>query len=131
MQKNILIVDDGSDDGSFEKLKLISEAKKNFRLVRLTRNFGQQSAVFAGFRISQGEIVVQLDSDLQNPPEEIPKLLSALTDDIDLVTTIHKKRQDDLKEGNNPTNTDWKVESGIPLFKKKRSSKLAKLLEAR
>jgi undecaprenyl-phosphate 4-deoxy-4-formamido-L-arabinose transferase len=92
----ILIVDDGSDDGSFEKLKRISEADKIFRLVRLTRNFGQQSAVLAGFRISRGEIVVQLDSDLQNPPEEIPKLLAALTDDIDLVTTAHKKRQDDL-----------------------------------
>jgi len=66
------------------------------RLVRLTRNFGQQSAVLAGFRISRGDIVVQLDSDLQNPPEEIPKLLVALTDDIDLVTTVHKKRQDGL-----------------------------------
>ena len=92
----ILIVDDGSDDGSFEKLKRISETGKKFRLVRLTRNFGQQSAMLAGFRISRGEIVVQLDSDLQNPPEEIPKLLSAMTNDIDLVTTIHKKRQDGL-----------------------------------
>ncbi len=92
----ILIVDDGSDDGSFEKLKRIKEADKALRLVRLTRNFGQQSAVLAGFRISRGDIVVQLDSDLQNPPEEIPKLLVALTDDIDLVTTVHKKRQDGL-----------------------------------
>ena len=92
----ILIVDDGSDDGSFEKLKRIKEADKALRLVRLTRNFGQQSAVLAGFRISRGDIVVQLDSDLQNPPEEIPKLLVALTDDIDLVTTVHKKRQDRL-----------------------------------
>jgi undecaprenyl-phosphate 4-deoxy-4-formamido-L-arabinose transferase len=65
----ILIVDDGSDDGSFEKLKRIKEADKALRLVRLTRNFGQQSAVLAGFRISRGDIVVQLDSDLQNPPE--------------------------------------------------------------
>ena len=92
----ILIVDDGSNDGSFEKLKRISETGKKFRLVRLTRNFGQQSAMLAGFRISRGEIVVQLDSDLQNPPEEIPKLLSAMTNDIDLVTTVHKKRQDGL-----------------------------------
>ncbi|MBC8287088.1 MAG: glycosyltransferase [Nitrospinae bacterium] len=92
----ILIVDDGSDDGSFEKLKRISETDKIFRLVRLTRNFGQQSAVLAGFRMSRGEIVVQLDSDLQNPPEEIPKLLAALTENIDLVTTTHKKRQDGL-----------------------------------
>jgi undecaprenyl-phosphate 4-deoxy-4-formamido-L-arabinose transferase len=92
----IVIVDDGSDDGSFEKLKRIKETDEALRLVRLTRNFGQQSAVLAGFRMSQGDIVVQLDSDLQNPPEEIPKLLTALTDDIDLVTTVHKKRQDGL-----------------------------------
>ena len=92
----ILIVDDGSDDGSFEKLKRIKETDKALRLVRLTRNFGQQSAVLAGFRMSRGDIVIQLDSDLQNPPEEIPKLLTALTDDIDLVTTVNKKRQDGL-----------------------------------
>ena len=91
-----MIVDDGSDDGSFEKLKRIKETDEALRLIRLTRNFGQQSAVLAGFRMSQGDIVVQLDSDLQNPPEEIPKLLTALTDDIDLVTTVHKKRQDGL-----------------------------------
>ena len=92
----IVIVDDGSDDGSFEKLQRIKEAGGTMRLVQLTRNFGQQSAVLAGFRISRGKIVVQLDSDLQNPPEEIPKLLAALTRDIDLVTTVHKKRQDGL-----------------------------------
>ena len=92
----IVIVDDGSDDGSFEKLKRIKETDEALRLIRLTRNFGQQSAVLAAFRMSQGDIVVQLDSDLQNPPEEIPKLLTALTDDIDLVTTVHKKRQDGL-----------------------------------
>ena len=92
----ILIVDDGSDDGSFEKLKSIKETDTTLRLIRLTRNFGQQAAVLAGFRMSCGEIVVQLDSDLQNPPEEIPKLLSAMTEDIDLVTTTHKKRQDGL-----------------------------------
>ena len=92
----ILIVDDGSDDGSFEKLNRVREANQVVRLVRLTRNFGQQSAMLAGFRLSRGEIIVQLDSDLQNPPEEIPKLLDALTDDVDLVTTVHKKRRDGL-----------------------------------
>lgn len=92
----ILIVDDGSDDGSFEKLKRIKETDPTLRLIKLTRNFGQQAAVLAGFRLSRGEIIVQLDSDLQNPPEEIPKLLEAMTDEIDLVTTVHKKRQDGM-----------------------------------
>lgn len=92
----ILIVDDGSDDGSFEKLQSIKATGGTLRLIQLTRNFGQQAAVLAGFRISRGDIIVQLDSDLQNPPEEIPKLLAALTEDIDLVVTVNKKRQDGL-----------------------------------
>ncbi|MBT5869110.1 MAG: glycosyltransferase [Nitrospinaceae bacterium] len=92
----ILIVDDGSDDGSFEKLQRIKGDDETLRLIRFTRNFGQQAAVLAGFRMSRGKIVVQLDSDLQNPPEEIPKLLSAMTDEIDLVTTVSKNRQDGL-----------------------------------
>jgi undecaprenyl-phosphate 4-deoxy-4-formamido-L-arabinose transferase len=92
----IVIIDDGSSDGSFEKLQRIKEKDETLRLVLLTRNFGQQAAVLAGFRLSRGDILVQLDSDLQNPPEEIPKLLAAMTDDIDLVTAIHRKRQDGL-----------------------------------
>lgn len=65
-------------------------------MVRFTRNFGQQAAVLAGFRESTGPVMVQIDSDLQNPPEEIPKLLDAMTDDVDLVTTVTRKRKDGL-----------------------------------
>ena len=90
----IVIVDDGSTDGSYEKLKKIQANDNSLRIVKFTRNFGQQAAVLAGFRISKGDIIVQLDSDLQNPPEEIPKLLSAMSEDIDLVTTTHRKRRD-------------------------------------
>ena len=90
----IVIVDDGSSDGSHEKLKQIQMDESALRIVKLTRNFGQQAAVLAGFRISKGDIIVQLDSDLQNPPEEIPKLLDAMSDDIDMVTTVQRKRQD-------------------------------------
>ena len=90
----IVIIDDGSTDGSYEKLKQIQVNDNSLRIVKFTRNFGQQAAVLAGFRISKGDIIVQLDSDLQNPPEEIPKLLSAMSENIDLVTTIHRKRLD-------------------------------------
>ena len=90
----IVIVDDGSTDGSYEKLKIFQANDNSLRIVKFTRNFGQQAAVLAGFRISKGDIIVQLDSDLQNPPEEIPKLLSAMSENIDLVTTTHRKRLD-------------------------------------
>jgi len=90
----IVIVDDGSTDGSYEKLKFFQANDNSLRIVKFTRNFGQQAAVLAGFRISKGGIIVQLDSDLQNPPEEIPKLLSAMSENIDLVTTTHRKRRD-------------------------------------
>ena len=92
----LLFVDDGSTDNSFE---LISEWKKvdsAIRVIKFTRNFGQQAAVLAGFRKSRGEIVVQIDSDLQNPPEEIKRLLGAFKDEIDLVVTIPRKRRDSL-----------------------------------
>ena len=90
----LLFVDDGSTDNSFE---LICEWKKkdsNLRIVKFTRNFGQQAAVLAGFRQSRGNIIVQIDSDLQNPPEEINRLLGAFTDEVDLVVTIPRKRRD-------------------------------------
>ena len=86
----ITIVDDGSSDGSHEKLTQLKNNDTTLRIVKFTRNFGQQAAVLAGFRISRGKIIVQLDSDLQNPPEEIPKLLAAMSDNIDLVTTVQR-----------------------------------------
>jgi undecaprenyl-phosphate 4-deoxy-4-formamido-L-arabinose transferase len=92
----LVIVDDGSFDGSYEKLKQIQAKESTLRIIKLTRNFGQQAAVLAGFRASKGDIIVQLDSDLQNPPEEIPKLLDAMSNDIDMVTTVHRKRRDGM-----------------------------------
>lgn len=92
----IIFVDDGSDDGSFATLEGLKRQDSHLRLLKLTRNFGQQAAVLAGFRLCRGDIVVQLDSDLQHPPEEIPKLLEAFTEDVDLVTTVPKQRRDVL-----------------------------------
>lgn len=90
----ILFVDDGSADGSYKILRDLANADRRVRVVRFTRNFGQQAAVLAGFRASRGAVVAQLDSDLQNPPEELPKLLAALDERYDLITTVPKKRQD-------------------------------------
>ena len=90
----ILFVDDGSRDGSFDVLLQFQSSDENIRLVKFTRNFGQQAAVLAGFRQCRGEIIIQLDSDLQHPPEEIPKVIEAFRDEIDMVTTRPKKRRD-------------------------------------
>jgi undecaprenyl-phosphate 4-deoxy-4-formamido-L-arabinose transferase len=87
-------VDDGSRDGSFDVLLQFQSSDENIRLVKFTRNFGQQAAVLAGFRQCRGEIIIQLDSDLQHPPEEIPKVIEAFRDEIDMVTTRPKKRRD-------------------------------------
>ena len=90
----LLFVDDGSTDNSFELICKWKKIDSNIRVVKFTRNFGQQAAVLAGFRESRGNIVVQIDSDLQNPPEEIKRLLGAFTDEVDLVVTISRKRRD-------------------------------------
>ena len=90
----LLFVDDGSTDNSFELICKWKKVDSNIRVIKFTRNFGQQAAVLAGFRQSRGDIVVQIDSDLQNPPEEIKRLLGAFTDEVDLVVTIPRKRRD-------------------------------------
>ena len=90
----LLFVDDGSTDNSFELICKWKKIDSNIRVIKFTRNFGQQAAVLAGFRQSRGDIVVQIDSDLQNPPEEIKRLLGAFTDEVDLVVTIPRKRRD-------------------------------------
>ena len=90
----LLFVDDGSSDNSFELICKWKKIDSNIRVIKFTRNFGQQAAVLAGFRQSRGDIVVQIDSDLQNPPEEIKTLLGAFTDEVDLVVTVPRKRRD-------------------------------------
>ena len=90
----LLFVDDGSTDNSFELICQWKKTDSNIRVIKFTRNFGQQAAVLAGFRKSRGDIVVQIDSDLQNPPEEIKRLLGAFTDEVDLVVTVPRKRRD-------------------------------------
>ena len=75
LQRNyeVLMVDDGSTDRSLEIMK--EHAGDRVVIVELTKNYGQHAAVFAGFENSEGDIVVTLDADLQNPPEEIPRLV--------------------------------------------------------
>src|SRR5262249_44630585 len=82
----IILVDDGSRDRSMELLR--AEARRRpdrVKVVELSRNFGQHPAILAGFSIATGEVVVTLDADLQNPPEEIGKLLAKFDEGFDVV----------------------------------------------
>lgn len=81
----LLLVNDGSHDRSWEQIRALSQRYPEVRGIDLMRNFGQHNAVLAGIREAKYEVVATLDDDLQNPPEEIPKLLAALEDDIDVV----------------------------------------------
>ncbi|MCF6150630.1 MAG: glycosyltransferase family 2 protein [Candidatus Kuenenia sp.] len=74
----VIIVDDGSTDGSNEKLKELCVNYANFRTIRLKRNAGQTAAMDAGFKRAKGKYVVSMDADLQNDPTDIPKLLEQL-----------------------------------------------------
>jgi len=93
----IILVDDGSRDGSDA---LISAAAKNHAGeiigVLLNRNYGQHAAVMAGLAQAKGEIIVTLDADLQNPPEEIPRLVAKTNEGFDVVGSIRTPRQDSL-----------------------------------
>ena len=92
----IILIDDGSRDGSLEILKRFS-LDPEVRVVELTRNYGQHAAILAGFSMVRGGIVVTLDADLQNPPEEIPRLIEAMEEGrFDVVGTIRKRRKDSL-----------------------------------
>lgn len=93
----IIYVDDGSRDQTFSVLAEIYKSDPaHVKGVRLLRNFGQHPAVTAGFEQAAGEIVVTLDSDLQNPPEEIPKLLAKLDEGYDVVVGWRQVRQDSV-----------------------------------
>lgn len=89
-----IFIDDGSSDTSLELLRELASGDARVRVVELARNFGQHSALLAGFRSCRGDIVVTLDADLQNPPEEIPRLIEAIDEGNDVVGGWREERQD-------------------------------------
>ncbi|MEI7376555.1 undecaprenyl-phosphate 4-deoxy-4-formamido-L-arabinose transferase [Dickeya chrysanthemi] len=91
----ILLVDDGSSDNSAAMLTEAAQAPGSHVVaVILNRNYGQHSAIMAGFSHVSGDLVITLDADLQNPPEEIPRLVSTAEQGYDVVGTIRENRQD-------------------------------------
>ena len=90
----IIFVDDGSRDNTLSILKSFL-VYPEVRVVELMRNYGQHAAIFSGFSVVRGDIVITLDADLQNPPEEIPNLVRVMEEgDYDVVGTIRRERKD-------------------------------------
>ncbi len=93
----IVFVDDGSNDGTSNRIRRARERDSRVKLVRLRRNFGKAAALCAGFDYSNGAIIITMDGDLQDDPEEIPRFLSALEEgDLDLVSGWKRRRQDPM-----------------------------------
>ncbi len=90
----IIFVDDGSMDRTWERLKDIAERDKRVKLIRFRKNYGQTAAMYAGFQHASGEVVVTMDADLQNDPEDIPMLLQKLEEGYDIVSGWRKDRKD-------------------------------------
>ena len=90
----VLFVDDGSVDGSREILQELARSNPHIGLLTFVRNFGQTAAMAAGFEHARGQIVISLDADLQNDPEDIPRILEKLAEGYDVVSCWRKDRQD-------------------------------------
>jgi len=94
----IVLVDDGSRDGSHEVLRELARKDERVRVVTLDSNHGQSAALDAGFGLVRAPVVVTLDADLQNDPADIPLLLEHLRDDVDVVNGVRIGRRDSLSK---------------------------------
>jgi len=93
----IIFVDDGSTDHSWDLLSELHEKyPENLRALQFHRNFGQHQAIFAGFQASRGQVMITLDADLQNPPEEIPRLVAKIEAGYDTVGGWRANRRDSI-----------------------------------
>jgi glycosyltransferase involved in cell wall biosynthesis len=99
----LILVNDGSSDGSEELLDELAVADHRVRVIHFRRNFGQTAAMMAGFDFARGEIIIPMDGDLQNEPGDIPKLLAKLEEGYDVCSGWRKDRQDNALKRNLPS----------------------------
>src|SRR6202790_22254 len=113
----VLYIDDGSRDGSTERLGQLASRDPHVRVVSFRRNFGQTAAVQAGIDNSRGEILVFMDGDMQNDPHDIPRLLEKIEEGNDVVSGWRKDRQDEAMRVLPSRIANWIIGrvTGIPL----------------
>ncbi|OHB09055.1 MAG: glycosyl transferase [Candidatus Zambryskibacteria bacterium RIFCSPLOWO2_02_FULL_39_14] len=92
----IIAVNDGSSDGSYEILEKIAKNDKHFRVLHLSKNYGQTAALSAGIDVATGDILIPMDADLQNDPADISKFLALINQGYDVVAGWRKDRQDNF-----------------------------------
>jgi glycosyltransferase involved in cell wall biosynthesis len=90
----VIFVDDGSTDGSWQRIRDLADAHENVRGLRFRRNFGKAAALTAGFRRAQGDLILTLDADLQDDPAEMPRFLKKLAEGYDVVSGWKRVRHD-------------------------------------
>jgi glycosyltransferase involved in cell wall biosynthesis len=115
----IIFIDDGSTDKSWETISTLSEKDKNVKGIRFLKNFGKSQALHAGFEKAEGDVVITMDADLQDNPEEIPELYNMIMEqNFDLVSGWKKKRYDNKLTKNLPSKLfNWAARktSGVKL----------------
>ena len=100
----LIFIDDGSTDGSWNVIQKLTEKHKQVKAIRFLKNFGKSQALHAGFAKAQGDVVITMDADLQDSPEEIPELYKMIvTNGYDLVSGWKKKRYDSIVSKNLPS----------------------------
>lgn len=100
----LIMVDDGSTDGSWELIESLKSTFSNIRGIRFRRNYGKSAALYCGFEAAEGDIVVTMDADLQDSPEEIPEMMRMIREEgYDLVSGWKKKRYDNVATKNIPS----------------------------
>lgn len=95
----VIMVDDGSNDTSWQVIESLSAQNPNIKAIKFRRNYGKSAALHCGFQIAQGEVVITMDADMQDSPDEIPELYRmVMNEDYDLVSGWKKKRYDPVSK---------------------------------
>lgn len=100
----VLMIDDGSSDDSWEVINQLKKKFSSLRAFKFRRNYGKSAALYVGFHHSKGEVIITMDSDLQDSPDEIPEMVNMIRNEgYDLVSGWKKKRYDPIFSKNLPS----------------------------